>query len=122
MQARRLNIHLVWNHLTAVAAFLLTALINVAAAGPGGEAQFSSSSHSRQLEAAAGLAREVLTTASARMDGDPADADGEPAILPALPAFPLAGALASYSLPAGATGRREAFALRSGLTRAPPSI
>lgn len=121
MQPRRLNIHFVWNHLTAVAAFLLTALINVAATGPTGETQLSGS-HSRQLEATAGLAREVLTAASAKLDGDPADGDGEHAMLAARPVLHLAAALPSFALPAASNGRREAHALRSGLTRAPPSI
>jgi hypothetical protein len=120
MQPRRLTIHFVWNHLTAVAAFLLTALINVAATGPTGETQLSGS-HSKQIEATAGLVREVLT-AAARIDGDPADGDGEPAVLATQPALHLAAALPSFSLPAGSNGRREAHALRSGLTRAPPSV
>jgi hypothetical protein len=120
MQPRRLNIYLVWNHLTAVAAFLLTALINVAAAGPTSETQLSGS-HSKQIEATAGLVREVLA-AAAKADGNAPDGDGEHAVLASQPALYLAAVLPLSSLPAGSNGRREAHALRSGLTRAPPSV
>ena len=121
MQARPVKIHFLWNHLTAVAAFLLAAFVNVAAAGPGNETRFSNAS-AKQLEATAGPGRAALAFKAARLDRDSGDADGEPAILTVLPVLYSVAPLPSAFLPSNGTFRHKPFALRAGLTRAPPSI
>lgn len=122
MQPRRAKIHLVWNYLTAVTAFLLTALVNVAAMAPAGETQLTSSSCCKQLEAVAGVVRGVVTASPAGIDGDSTDGDAEPAIVAALPGLYRIAALPASSIPADSTRRRGPLALRAGLSRAPPSI
>jgi hypothetical protein len=122
MQRSRLKIHRVWNHLTAVAAFLLTALINVAATEPAGGTRLSGTSYSKQVEAAAGLVRGIETVSRDEIDGDFSGGDPEPATLAAQPALYGFAALSASLIPADSIQRREPLALRSGLSRAPPSI
>jgi hypothetical protein len=120
MQRRPLNISFRWNAVTAIAAFLLTAVVNLAAAAPSGETQLSGS-NAKQLEATAGLLRETLAAHPAKLDGSSGDGDADPAIVAPRPVAGDFGKL----LPAGfrlhCSLARPPLALRAGLTRAPPS-
>jgi hypothetical protein len=121
MQRRRLNISFRWNAVTAIAAFLLTAVVNVAAAAPSGETRLNSSP-AKQLEAAAGLLREALTAHPAKLDGGSGDGDADAAIVTARLVAGDVGVLLPASLPVDSSFARQPLALRAGLTRAPPSL